>query len=177
VPGFVQRDSVKYETVNGAEVGITPLVKTRFTFQFAEEHFWATVIESDPELIYSAELTWSPARHVRIRSSFSRDFGGVSFDLDSVGGRRTRADIILDYEITRQLFFRSSFGYYHANENSLTTGAGRLEDTYLAKASLGYEFTRFWIVYLDCSWERRDANIDVNEYERQIVQTGVIARF
>ena len=40
-PGFIQRDSIKFETVNGIEVGFTPLVKGRFSFHFAEEHFWA----------------------------------------------------------------------------------------------------------------------------------------
>lgn len=177
VPGFIQRDSIKYETNNGVEVGITPLIKAKFSFHFAEEHFWATVIESDPETVYNAELSWSPARNIRIRSSFARDFGGVSFDLDSVGGRRTRADIVLDYEITRQLFFRTSFAYLHANESSLSSGAGRLEDTYLYKASLGYELTRFWELYLDYAFERRDANFEINNFERQIVQTGVVARF
>ncbi len=176
-PGFIQRDSVKFETNNGVEAALTPLVKAKFSFHFAEEHFWASVIQSDPEQIYNAELSWSPARNVRIRSSFSRDFGGVSFDLNSVGGRRTRTDVILDYEMTRQLFFRSSFAYLHANESSIISGAGRLEDSYLAKASLGYELNRFWMLYLDYSYERRDANFEINEFERQIVQTGVIARF
>jgi hypothetical protein len=114
---------------------------------------------------------------VRIRASFARDFGGVSFDLDSVGGRRTRADFALDYEITRQLFFRASFAHLHANEASLRSGAGRVEDNYLYKASLGYELTRFWSLYLDYSFEQRDANFAANEFERQIIQTGVVARF
>ena len=176
-PGFIQRDSVKFETVNGIEVVFTPLVKGKFSFHFGEEHFWASVIQSDPERIYSAELSWSPHRNVRIKTGFSRDFGGVSFDLDSVGGRRTRADIALEYDITRQLFFRASFAHLHANEASIISGAGRLENTYTYKASLGYELTRFWSLYLDYSYEQRDANISTKEFERQIIQTGVVARF
>lgn len=176
-PGFIQRDSVKFETVNGIEVGVTPLIKGTFSFQFGEEHFWAREVESDPERIYRAELIWTPLRNVRIRTGFARDFGGVSFDLDSVGGRRTRADLTLEYEITRQLFFRANFAHLHANEASLVSGAGRLEDTFLYKASLGYELTRFWNLYLDYSYERRDANFAINEFERQIIQTGVVARF
>jgi hypothetical protein len=176
-PGFIQRDSVKFETVNGIEVAFTPLIKGKFSFHFGEEHFWASAIQSDPERIYKAELSWSPSRNVRIKAGFTRDFGGVSFDFDSVGGRRTRADIVLEYDITRQLFFRAGFAHLHANEASITSGAGRLENTYLYKASLGYELTRFWSLYLDYSFEQRDANFAINEFERQIIQTGVVARF
>jgi hypothetical protein len=176
-PGFIQRDSVKFETLNGIEVTFTPLIKGRFSFQFGEEHFWATAIESEPELTYRGELAWLPRRNIRITAGLARDFGGVNFDLDSNAGRRTRADIVLDYEITRQLFFRSSFGYLHANEASIITGAGRLENTYLYKVSLGYELTRFWMLYLDYAYERRDALSESDEFQRQIIQTGVVARF
>jgi len=176
-PGFIQRDSIKFETVNGIEVGFTPLVKGRFSFHFAEEHFWANVVESDPERIYSAELAWWPLRNLRIKTSVTRDFGGVSFDLDSVGGRRTRADIVLEYDITRQLFFRAGFAHLHANESSIRSGAGRIENTYVFKASLGYELSRFWSVYLDYAYEQREANFSINEFERQIIQTGIVTRF
>jgi hypothetical protein len=176
-PGFIQRDSVKFETVNGIEVAFTPLVKGRFSFHFGEEHFRASAIQSDPELIYRAELSWSPQRNVRIKAGFTRDFGGVSFDLDSTGGRRTRADVALEYDITRQLFFRAGFAYLHANESGIISGGGRLEDTYAYKASLGYELTRFWSLYLDYSFDQRNANFSINEFERQVIQTGVIARF
>ena len=176
-PGFIQRDSIKFETVNGIEVGFTPLVKGRFSFHFAEEHFWANVVESDPERIYSGELAWWPLRNLRIKTSLARDFGGVSFDLDSVGGRRTRADIVLEYDITRQLFFRAGFAHLHANESSIRSGAGRIENTYVFKASLGYEVSRFWSVYLDYAYEQREANFSINEFERQIIQTGIVTRF
>ena len=176
-PGFIQRDSVKFETVNGIEVAFTPLIKGRFSFRFGEEHFWARVIQSDPERIYGAELLWSPRRNVRIKASFARDFGGVSFDLDAVGGRRTRADVVLEYDITRQLYFRAGFGHLHANEASIASGVGRIENTYTYKASLGYELTRLWSLYLDYSFQQRDANISTKEFERQIIQTGVVARF
>jgi hypothetical protein len=176
-PGFIQRDSVKFEAVNGIEVGFTPLITGRFSFRFGEEHFWDSTIQSDPERIYLTELTWAPSRNLRMTAGFTRDFGGVSFDLDSVGGRRTRANAVLEYDITRQLFFRATFAYLHANEASISAGGGRLEDTYLYKASLGYEISRFWSLYLDYAYERRDANIEANEFQRQIIQTGVIARF
>jgi hypothetical protein len=176
-PGFIQRDSVKFETVSGIQVGFTPLITGRFSFRFGEEHFWDSTIQSDPETVYRAELAWTPSRNLRIAAGFTRDFGGVSFELDAVGGRRTRADAVLEYDITRQLFFRANFAYLHANEASISAGGGRLENTYLYKASLGYEITRFWSLYLDYSYERRDANVETNEFERQIIQTGVIARF
>ena len=177
VQGFIQDDSVKFETVNGIEVGITPLITGRFSFQFGEEHFWDNTIQSDPERIYRAELAWSPARNIRIKAGFARDFGGVSLTLDSVGGRRTGADFVLEYEITRQLFFRANFVHLHVNELSLSSGNGRLENTYFYKASLGYEITRYWSWYLDYAYERRDANIEANEFDRQIIQSGVVARF
>jgi hypothetical protein len=177
VPGFIQDDSVKFETVNGIEVGITPLITGRFSFQFGEEHFWDSTIQSDPERIYRAELAWSPSRNIRIKAGLTRDFGGVSLTLDSVGGRRTHADLLLEYEITRQLFFRANFAHLHANEASLSAGNGRLENTYFYKASVGYEISRFWTWYVDYAYERRDANIESNEFGRQIIQTGVVARF
>jgi hypothetical protein len=176
-PGFLQRDSIKYETVNGIEIGITPLIFSKLYFHFGEEHFWTRQFESDPERIYTAELTWSPRRNVVLKTTFARDFGGSSFELDSVGGRRTRADVILDYSITRRLFFRASFAYLHANEASLQTGQTRIEDTFLYKASLAYELTRYWNWYVDYAFEKRDAVIASDEFERAIVQTGVVARF
>gem|GEM_PF-5496815 len=176
-PGFIQRDSVKFETLNGVEVRITPLITGKFSFHFGEEHFWVRSIDADPERIYSLEASWTPSRKVRIKAGFARDFGGVSFDLDSVGGRRTRADAQLDYEITRQLFFRATFNHLHANESSLSTGAGRIENTQLYKASLAYELNRFCELFLDYAYERRDANFEINEFERQIFQTGILARF
>jgi hypothetical protein len=171
-PGFIQRDSIKFETVNGIEVGFTPLVKGRFSFHFAEEHFWANVVESDPERIYSAELAWWPLRNCGSRRALTRDFGGVSFDLDSVGGRRTRADVVLEYDITRQLFFRAGFAHLHANEASIGQGAGRLENTYVFKASLGYECPRFWSVYLDYAYERREANFETTSSSAKSSRQG-----
>ncbi len=176
-PGFIQRDSVKFETVQGIEVGFTPLIRGKFSVHFGDEHFWTRSIEADPELIYSAEVSWTPTRKLRLKAGFARDFGGVSFDLDSVGGRRTRADFLLEYEITRQLYFRASFAHLHANEAGLISGAGRLENYYQYKASLGYEMNRFWSLFLDYDYERRDANFEINEFERHIIQTGVVARF
>jgi hypothetical protein len=177
VQGFIQDDSVKFDTVNGIEVVITPLITGRFSFQFGEEHFWANTIQSDPERIYRAELLWSPARNIRLKAGFARDFGGVSLTLDAVGGRRTGADFVLEYDITRQLFFRASFLHLHVNESSLSFGNERLENTYFYKASLGYEITRYWVWYLDYAYEKRDANIEANEFDRQIIQSGLIARF
>ena len=177
VQGFRQDDSVKFETVNGIEVALTPLITGRFSFQFGEEHFWDYTIQSDPERIYRAELLWSPARNVRLKAGVARDFGGVSLTLDAVGGRRTGADFLLEYDITRQLFFRANFLHLHANELSLSSGNGRLENTYFYKASLGYEITRYWVWYLDYAYERRDANVEANEFDRQIIQSGLIARF
>jgi hypothetical protein len=177
VQGFIQDDSIKFDTVNGIEVGITPLIVGRVSFQFGEEHFWDNTIQSDPERIYRAELAWTPARNVRLKAGFARDFGGVSLTLDSVGGRRTGADFVLEYDITRQLFFRANFVHLHVNESSLSSGGGRIENTYFYKASLGYEITRYWTWYLDYAYERRDANIEANEFDRQIIQSGIVARF
>ena len=72
VQGFIQDDSVKFETVNGIEVGFTPLITGRFSFHFGEEHFWANTIQSDPERIYRAELLWSPARNMQTEGGRSR---------------------------------------------------------------------------------------------------------
>ncbi len=176
-PGFIERDSVKFETVNGVLVGFSPLVSGRFTFRFAEEHFHSTSIENTPELSYGAELTWSPLRKLRLRAEFLRDFGGVNFDLDSVGGRRTRADFVLDYAITSQLFARASFAYLHANEGSISTGTSRVEDTYIYRGSLGYQMNRYWSLFMDYTYERRDTAIDINQFERQIIQASAVARF
>jgi hypothetical protein len=175
VPGFIQDDSVKFETVNGIEVGITPLITGRFSFQFGEEHFWDSTIQSDPERIYRAELAWSPSRNIRIKAGLTRDFGGVSLTLDSVGGRRTHADLLLEYEITRQLFFPRSPICMPTGE--LECGERAPRNTYFYKASVGYEISRFWTWYVDYAYERRDANIETNEFGRQIIQTGVVARF
>ena len=177
VPGVIQDDSIKFETVNGIEVGITPLITGRLSFQFGEEHFWDLANQSDPELIYRAELLWSPRRNVRLKAGVARDFGGVSLALDSVGGRRTLADLALEYDITRQLFFRANFIHLHANEASLSTGTPRLENTYFYKASVGYQFSRHWSWYVDYAYERRDAKNDVDEFDRQIIQSGIISRF
>ena len=86
VQGFTQDDSIKFETVNGIEVGITPLITGIFSFHFGDEHFWADTIQSDPELRYRAELAWSPRRNLRLRAGVLRDFGGTS--LDARLGRR-----------------------------------------------------------------------------------------
>ena len=178
VPGFIQDDSVKFETVNGIEVGITPLITGRFSFQFGEEHFWDSTIQSDPERIYRAELAWSPSRNIRIKAGFTRDFGGVSLTLDSVGGRRTHADLLLEYEITRQLFFRANFAHLHANEASISSGDGRLENTYFYKASLGYEISRFWSLVRSTTPTSGATPISKpTSSSRQIIQTGVVARF
>jgi hypothetical protein len=177
VQGFIQDDSVKFETVNGIEVGITPLITGRFSFGFGEEHFWASTIQSDPELIYRAELLWSPARNIRLKAGFARDFGGVSMTLDAVGGRRTGADFVLEYDITRQLFFRANFIHLHANELSLSSGNGRLENTYFYKASLGYQISQYWSWYIDYAYERREAKVEADEFDRQIIQSGLVSRF
>jgi hypothetical protein len=177
VPGFVQRDSVKLDTASGVEVGFTPLIKGRFTFRFAEEHFDDPTIEADPELGYGTEITWAVLRNVRLRAGFAREFGGVNFDLDSVGGRRTRADFGIDYDITRRLFARTMLTYLHANENSIATGTSRIEDTYQYRLSLAYQLDRYWSLFADYAFETRQSESGTDEFERQVVQAGVIARF
>ena len=176
-PAQDQRDSIKYEVVSGIEVGFTPLVKGKFSFQFGEEHFLASAFEADPERVYTGELSWSPRRNLRLRTSFSRDFGGVNFELDSGSGRRTRADLVVEYDITRQLFFRSTLAYKHANEAALTSAAKRLEDTYQYRNSLGYQLNRYWSLFLDYAYERRDALTEVDQFERHVIQAGAVARF
>jgi len=177
MPGKDQRDSIKYEMVSGIEVGFTPLVKGKFSFHFGEEHFFAPSISADPELVYTTELSWSPRRNLRLKGSVARDFGGVNFDLDAAGGRRTRADLVVEYDITRQLFFRTTFAHKHANEAGISTGAKRLEDTYVYKNSLGYQMNRFWSLFLDYAYERREALTATDEFERHVIQAGAVARF
>jgi len=176
-PGQDQRDSVKYEVVSGIEVGFTPLVKGKFSFHFAEEHFLASSIGADPERAYTTELSWAPRRNLRFKGTFARDFGGVNFQLDAGSGRRTYGDLVVEYDITRQLFFRSTLAYKHANETGITTGGKRLEDTYAYKNSLGYQMNRYWSLFLDYAYERRDALIVTDEFERHVIQAGAVARF
>jgi hypothetical protein len=177
VPGFMQRDSLKFDLVTGVEVGFTPLIRGKFTFKFAEEHFNDPSILSEPQLDYNAEVSWQIRRNVRLRAGFSREFGGVSFDLDSVGGRRTRADFGIDYEITRRFFARTTLAYLHANETGLTTGGGRIEDTYQYRVMLAYQLNRYWTAFADYAFETREAETTVDQFDRQIVQAGVVARF
>jgi hypothetical protein len=177
VEGFTDRDSVKYDSVNGIEVGLTPLTRGRFEFHFAEEHFRDATINATPEVGYKGALTWLPRRNVRITTAVGRDFGGVNFDLDAAGGRRTRVDSSIDYELTRRVFARGTFAYQHSNEASLATGGKRIEDVYQYKASLAYEPTRFWMLFLDYLYERREAKIEENQFDRHIIQGGVVARF
>jgi hypothetical protein len=177
VAGFIERDSTKVELVSGVEVALTPLIKALFLHHYSEERFKATSIESEPEIFYRTELTWSPLRYLRLRAGAAREFGGVSFDLDRSGGRRTRADFNIDYDITRQLLLRGSFNYLHANEAGLAAGEKRVEDTYQYRASLVYQLNRYWNLFLDYAVENRDANIEGNQLDRHIVQMGVVARF
>jgi hypothetical protein len=177
VPGFIQRDSVKFESESGIEVGLTPLIKARFSFRFAEEHFASSAIDADPELDYNAEISWLILRNVRLRAAFAREFGGVNFDLDSVGGRRTRAEFGVDYEISRRLLMRSTLTYLHANENSISDGGGRLEDTYQYRLALSYQLNRYWSAFADYGFETRQTDSLVDQFDRNIMQAGVVARF
>lgn len=173
----IDRDSVKFVTVNGIEVVLTPLVKVRAYFHYGNEHFRDATIEADPERIYGTEVTWSPRRNIKLRAAFSREFGGVSFDLDATGGRRSRVELGLDYEITRRLHLRTSFHYVHANEAAFIAGTDRIEDTYVYKASLGYHLNRIWTLTLDGLIEKRDSTIPDNSFDRFVVQAGATARF
>ena len=177
VTGFTERDSTKVVVVNGVELAFTPLIKALFMHHYGEERFKASVIQSEPEIYYRAELTWSPLRHLRLRAGAAREFGGVSFDLDASGGRRTRADFNIDYDVARRLFLRGSVSYLHANEAGLALGEKRVEDTYQYRASLGYQLNRHWSLFLNYAVENRDANIETNHLERHIVQAGAVARF
>ena len=177
VMGFTERDSTKVAIVNGVEVAFTPLIKGLLSHHYGEERFKSASIQSDPEIYYRVELYWSPLRHLRLRAGAAREFGGVSFDLDASGGRRTRADFAIDYDITRRLFLRASFNYTHANEAGLALGEKRVEDTHQYRASLGYQLNRHWNLFLDYAVESRDANIEANQLERHVVQVGAVARF
>jgi hypothetical protein len=177
VPGIEPRDSVKYTLVNGIEVAFTPLIKGRFSFHYAQEHFSSSAYEAEPERIYSAEVIWSPRRNLRLLASFARDFGGINFDFDSAGGQRTRAGFGIEYDISRQLLFRGSFRYQHANEAGVIATDTRVEDTYQVKASLGYQANRYWNLFLDYAYEAREARNYFDEFDRHVIQAGATARF
>jgi hypothetical protein len=177
VTGVDPRDSVKLTVVNGIEVAFTPLIKARFSFHYAQESFDSPAYEAEPERIYTAEVIWSPRRHVRVTASFARDFGGINFDLDAAGGQRTRAGLGLEYDISRQLLFRTSVRYQHANEAGITAAGNRVEDTYEYKASLGYQASRYWNLSLDYAYEARRARDYFAEFDRHVVQAAATARF
>lgn len=177
VPGYQQRDSVKFDVLSGVEIGITPLIKTKFTFRFGEEHFKDPTIDSEPELDYGAEISWLPRRYLRVRAGVAREFGGVNFDLDSEGGIRTRVDVGIDYEMSRRLLARAGFYYLHADETSISTGETRIEDTYVYRASLAYQMNRYWSAFADYAFEKRESDDVVDTFQRQIVQAGVTAKF
>jgi len=177
VTGVAPRDSVKLTLVNGIEVAFTPLIKARFSFHYAKEEFDSPAYEAEPERIYSAQVTWSPRRHIRLTASFARDFGGINFDFDAAGGQRTRAGLGLEYDISRQLLFRASFRYQHANEAGITAASNRIEDTYEYKASLGYQANRYWNLSLDYAYEARRALDYFAEFDRHVIQAAATARF
>ena len=177
VPGTEPRDSTKYTLVNGIEVGFTPLIKGRFAFHFAEESFASPIYSAEPEMIYGADVTWSPRRNIRLSANFARDFGGINFDFDSVGGRRTRAGLGIEYDITRQLLFRASFRYQHANEGGIIATDKRVEDTFQYKVSFGYQANRYWNLFLDYAYEARESRDYFSEFDRHVVQVGATARF
>lgn len=171
------RDSTKFETTNGIEVGLTPLITANLSFRFGKEEFVTNVVQSDPERAYTGGLTWSPRRNLRFRTLLAREFGGTNFELDASGGRRTRATFDAEYDITRQLLFRGGFAYVHANEASLSSGVQRVEDAYAYRASLSYQLNRYWSLYSDYVFEQRDSTIDADTYDRHIIQGGVVGRF
>ena len=177
VGGVDPRDSVKYTLVNGIEVAFTPLIKGRFSFHYAKEQFDSPAYNAEPERIYSADVTWSPRRHIRLTASFARDFGGINFDFDAAGGHRTRAGLGLEYDISRRLLFRTSFHYQHANEAGIAAAGSRVEDTYQYKASLGYQANRYWNLSLDYAYEARRALDYFAEFDRQVIQASATARF
>jgi hypothetical protein len=122
-------------------------------------------------------VTWSPLRYLRLSANFARDFGGINFDFDSSGGRRTRAGLAMEYDISRRLLFRASVRFQHANEAGIASGDNRIEDTYQYKVSLGYQLNRYWNLSLDYAYEAREAKDYFSEFDRHVVQVGATARF
>lgn len=171
------RDSTRFETVNGIEVALTRLISTNLAFRYGKEDFVTDVFRADPERAYLAGLTWSPRRYLRFRTSFAREFGGFSFEQDIGGGRRTRATFDAEYDISRRLLFRGGVAYLHGNEASVIAGGQRIEDSYAYRASLSFQLNRYWSLYSDYMFEQRNSTLDLDSYDRHIIQGGVIARF
>ena len=170
-------NSVKFETVNGIEVGFTPLITGRFSFQFGEEHFWDNTIQSDPERIYRAELAGRRPQcqdQGRLCARFRRRQPRRS--TRSAAGAPAPTSCSNTISRASCSFAPTSFTCMPTSRASArATGGSRIPTCY--KASLGYEITRYWSWYLDYAYERRDAKVEINEFERQIIQTGIVTRF
>lgn len=176
VPLVVPRDSSKVEVSNGVEVVFSPVLRGDFTFLYGKSDFTSPLIVADPENFYTLNLIWQPRSYFTLRFNAAREFGGVNFEQDFGAGRRTRLGVTMDYGITRRLTWRAGFNYVHANGDNLL-GATRVEDQYVYNTSLGYAVNDRVSLFLDYNLENYNSTISAEQYDRQVIQAGVIARY
>lgn len=149
----VNRNSDGYQVDIGSDFRFSGVLFGQFFIGKLSRNFDDAALDSIKAISTGGQLTWIPTGLTTVNLSVSRETQTTIVDNNS-GILSTRADLVVDHELLRNLLLRASAG----TQNDQFEGDGREDDYLNLGFAATYMMNRNLYLSLDYEYENRDSN-------------------
>lgn len=165
-------DSSGYRALAGLDIEITPLIKGEFAAGYMSQNFTSPFINDIAGPAYRVFLTWSPTRRLDFRFNAEQVVTQIS-DTSTSSVLANALQAGFDYELRPNLVLSGTAIF----EQDHFKGQPRDDDVYAAELRLKHAFNTVTSGSVFYRYTRRDSNIPLNSYDRQIIGISASAQF
>jgi hypothetical protein len=165
-------DSKGYRALAGIDLEITRLIRGELAAGYQSQNFDSPSITDVAGPAYRVFLTWSPTRRLDFRFNAEQVITQIS-DTSTSSVLASAIQAGIDYELRPNLVLSGTAIF----EQDQFKGQPRDDDVYAAELRLKRAFNNVTSASIFYRYLRRDSNIPMNSYDRQIIGVSASAQF
>lgn len=171
----VNRDSDGYNAQAGLSVELTKLLRADMSAGYMSQNYTAATLKDVSGWSADANIRWSMTPLTTVRGTVSRSIGetttgGVSATL------ATNYGVGLDHEFMRNLTLKADAKFSNSDYVGDTTN-NREDDKTTYSIGLDYKLNRNFFAGAKAAYEKRDSNVNTNDYDRTQYTVNVGVQF
>jgi hypothetical protein len=171
-PGLEDRDATGYEVSAGLAFETDPLLRWRLLGGFGRKDYDRASLGSVETSLLEAQVQWLATQRLTLTGNASR---GISDEVgaDDNGRIETTAGLTAAYEIRHDLIASAEIGFTAAD----FIGSSRQDEIFEAGASLQYFYNKNALFTLGYTYQTRESNDALYDFDRSIVRAGGTLKF
>jgi len=178
--GF-KRDSAGWEVDAGTALDVTNLITGEIFAGYLEQNYADARLKPVNGVGFGSNLLWTVTELTSVHLGVTRSvqetivnngLAGTAF-VEASSDLATGANLSVEHELLNNVLVNAGVTYGQDDFQGLS----RIDNTYGANAGARYLINRVLTASLDITYQKRDSNQSINNYEREIVAARLGAHF